>query len=976
MSLQSEAQLEAELVKRLNGKGWDSVQLPDETALWLNVRRQLEKQNNTTFSNEEFARVRNELEKGNVFEKAEILRGRFALKRDDGSLDYIHFFNSEHWCRNQYQVATQIGIEGRRKNRYDVTLLVNGIPLCQIELKRRGVELKAAFDQINRYQKDSFQAAGGLFQYVQIFVISNGVNTRYYANNRHQSFKQTFHWADKENKPINRLEAFADFFLEKCHLSKMIAKYVVMHQSDKILMVLRSYQYFAAEAIAERVQLGRQNGYIWHTTGSGKTLTSFKAAQNLIAIPKVDKVVFVVDRADLDYQTTKEFNHFKEGSVDGTNNTKALVEQLSDINTKLIVTTIQKLNTAISREKFSPALEDIKQGRVVFIFDECHRSQFGDAHRRIKDAFPRAQMFGFTGTPIFADNAIGMRTTRDLFDECLHRYVITDAIRDDNVLRFSVEYLGQESDGTGGQTVPETDQNSDKKAGQKVVKKREKFFASKDFLEHPDRIDSVVNWIIDNHDRKTRTRQFGSILAVGSVDGLIQYYETFRRKRLEGLHHLNIATIFTYAANEDDPDADGLIPDTEFPADTIPPTALPKRDKLASFVDDYNTLYGVKESVLDGKGFYNYYRSLAKRVKLRDYKPFNPDEGIDILLVVNMFLTGFDAKTVNTLYVDKNLKYHGLIQAFSRTNRILNTEKSQGNIICFRDLKDRTDEAIALFADKNAREVILVGNYEEHLARMEEAIRTLKDITPDPDSVDDLPDENAEAEFVTAFREVLRIKNVLSTFSEFDESDIFLEPQVYEEFKSKYLDIAEKRKKKEKDEEEETLLDNIDFELELIRHDEINVAYIIALLTSMRRMDDGDVKETKKAKEYRKRIFDLLHTDISLRAKRPFIEKFMDQKMQMLGPEDDLREAFAAFWNEERNKAFGELVLKEKLHPEGFQKLMSKMHFTGKRPLGGEVAEIMLEKPGIIARRVATERIISSVEDLIETFDEGLGDFE
>jgi len=774
MSVQSEAQLEIELVSRLQGLGWAPILLPDEVSLYANLRAQLDAHNGIIMTDPEFARVLNHLDKGGVFDRAESLRGKFRLDRDEGDPVWIEFLNTEHWCRNRYQVATQIGIEGRRKNRYDVTLLINGLPLCQIEIKRRGVELKAAFHQINRYQRDSFRAARGLFQYVQVFVISNGVNTRYYANNRHQSFKQTFSWATPDNMPMNRLGDFADAFLEKCHLSKMISKYVVLHQSDKILMVLRSYQYYAAERIQERVEQGRKNGYIWHTTGSGKTLTSFKAAQNLIALPKVDKVVFVVDRADLDYQTTKEFNHFQPGSVDGTDNTRQLVTQLADPNTRLVITTIQKLNTAISRDLYGPRLEPLRKGRVVFIFDECHRSQFGDTHRRIRAFFERCQLFGFTGTPILEENAIGKRTTKDLFDERLHDYVITDAIRDENVLRFSVEYLGQ--------TSASVTLSGDKKADRKAQAELDRLLDSRAFYDHPDRVGRVADWIIENHDRKTRGRQFGAIFAVSSVDALCAYYEVLEAKRRAGAHDLKIATIFTYAANEEDPDANGLIPDTEFPADNGGGDN-PKRDKLMGYVDAYNALYGVNESVRDGNGFYSYYRALAKRMKARDRKDFPPDQGIDILLVVNMFLTGFDAKTLNTLYVDKNLRYHGLIQAFSRTNRTLGQEKSQGNIVCFRDLKENTDEAITLFANRDASEVVLIGSYEEHLAQYDEALRALHEITPTPDDVDGLPDEEAQAAFAKAFRDLMRLRNVLGTFSEFSPADLASDPQEYEDFK-------------------------------------------------------------------------------------------------------------------------------------------------------------------------------------------------
>ena len=968
--IQTEAQLEAALIERLAGMGWAPVILPNEAALWANLRAELGAHNQTSFSEAEFALIRHHLEAGGPFEKAKTLRDRFHLERDDGSSLYVEFFNSEFWCRNRYQVATQIGIEGRRKNRYDVTLLVNGLPLAQVELKRRGVELKAAFNQINRYRRDSFQAAGGLFQYVQVFVVSNGVNTRFYANNRRQTFKQTFAWADRDNQPINRLDAFADIFLEKCQLSKMIARYVVSHESDKVMMILRSYQYYAAEAITERVQKGRTNGYIWHTTGSGKTLTSFKAAQNLVAIPKVEKVVFVVDRADLDYQTTKEFNHFVPGSVDGTDNTRELVAQMNDPTRKLVITTIQKLNTAVSGGRFAHAMEGIREGRVVFIFDECHRSQFGDAHRRIRAFFPSAQMFGFTGTPIFADNAVGMRTTRDLFDECLHRYVVTDAIRDENVLRFSVEYLGPQR--------PEIEASGDEEQDRRRREQRDRLLTSAEFYDRPERIAAVTDWIVENHDRKTRSRQFGAIMAVSSVDALIAYYAAFEAARHAGRHDLKVSTIFTYAANEDDPEADGLIPDTRFPEGAPSPDQIPKRDALAGFVKDYNARFGANETVADGRGFYAYYKALAKRMKDRDRTPFDPAQGVDILLVVNMFLTGFDAKTVNTLYVDKNLRYHGLIQAFSRTNRVLGAEKSHGNIVCFRDLKERTDEAIALFADRNAREVVLMGTYEEHLARFSAALVTLKAIVATPDDVDGLPDEESKAAFVRAFRDLIRIRNVLASFSEFEPAALPIAPQEFEDYKSKYLDLAQGMTGPGEGGEGEgpapSPLEGIDFELELIRRDEINVAYILSLLASLNEVADGGGAGSARAATQRRRIFEILAAEPSLRNKRDLVERFIDQRMPMLGPDDDVRAAFANFWNIERAEAYAHLSARENLDPAGVEKLVRSIVFTGKRPLADAVVETMRQKPGILARRSAIERIVAGIEAIIATFDQDVGD--
>ena len=739
---QAEAELEKNLITRLTGLGYDAVTIRDEAELLANLKTQLEKHNRVTLSHAEFEKVLNQLDKGNVFDRAKILRDRFHLNRDDGSSLYLQFLNTEEWCRNEYQVISQVAVEGSYRNRYDVTLLINGLPLVQIELKRRGSELKEAFNQINRYQRHSFWSARGLFNYVQIFIISNGVNTKYYANNRDQSFKQTFYWAKEDNELITQLDQFADAFLEKCHVSKMICRYTVLQETDKVLMVLRPYQYFAVEAIVERVKTGRKNGYIWHTTGSGKTLTSFKAAQILTAFPKVHKVVFVVDRADLDYQTTREFNAFKPDSVDNTNNTKSLVNQFAD-DTKLIVTTIQKLNNAISNNRYEKSMSDAADKRIVFIFDECHRSQFGDTHRRITEFFTHAQMFGFTGTPIFADNAarnlLGKRTTKDLFGECLHRYVITNAIKDENVLKFSVEYWGKlrRRDGT-------------------LIDDQVASIDTKGFFENPERIENIVDWVIQNHGRKTHNKDFTAILAVSSVDALITYYEAFKAKKQGNADDLRVVTIFTYGTNEDDKDADGLIGDPDFNIENVDPRNMHSRDKLQEFIRDYNELYNTKFSAKDSDAFYGYYKDIAKRVKERDKKGFNDKDRVDVLLVVNMYLTGFDAKKVNTLYVDKNLRYHGLVQAFSRTNRILSEVKSQGNIVCFRNLKANTDEAIALFSNKDASEEVLIEPYEDYVVRFNEGVKILLSIASTVKSVDDLKSEEEELKFIKAFRNIIR----------------------------------------------------------------------------------------------------------------------------------------------------------------------------------------------------------------------------
>ncbi len=635
MSKQSEQVLEEQLIAKLQKLGYGLAIIKDEAALITNLKQQLEKHNNITFTKTEFERVLNILSKGSVFEKAKTLREKQHIVRDNGDNLYFEFLNTEHWCQNQYQVTHQVSQEGTYKNRYDVTILINGLPLVQIELKRKGLELKEAFNQINRYQRHSFGANSALFQYVQIFIISNGVNTKYYANNRNQSFKQTFYWTDVENKRLtNILNGFTDSFLEPCHISKMICKYIVLNEAYKIPMVLRPYQFYAVEALIERVKTQLiasqpKNGYIWHTTGSGKTLTSFKASQILMNMPQVHKVVFVVDRKDLDYQTTKEFNSFSKGSIDGTDSTKALVKQFTD-GTKLIVTTIQKLNTAISKLKYENAMADLKDKKMVFIFDECHRSQFGETHNRIKAYFTNIQMFGFTGTPIFSDNAVksqgiasihGKRTTKDLFEDCLHKYVITDAIKDENVLKFSVEYVGRyyRKDAINGVSTDGRQTNIDIEVED---------IDTKELMEDATRLEKISDYIIAHHSRKTHSREFTAMFCINNVQTLIKYYDILKRKKEEGKHKLNIATVFSYASNEDDLDANGFLPEEVSVVEE--PKALyglqaHSREKLDEYIEDYNKLFDTKFSTKDSENFYNYYNDVSKKVKERK---------IDILLVI------------------------------------------------------------------------------------------------------------------------------------------------------------------------------------------------------------------------------------------------------------------------------------------------------------------------------------------------------
>jgi type I restriction enzyme, R subunit len=955
---QTEAQLEEQLIQRLTGLGYERVRIASSEDLLVNLKRQLEKHNACQLSGAEFDRVLNHLDKGNVFDRAHTLRDRYALARDDGTTIWIEFLNTQEWCRNEYQVTHQIAQEGSYKNRYDVTLLINGLPLVQIELKRRGLEMKEAFNQINRYQRHSFWTARGLFNYVQIFVISNGVNTKYYANQRKQSFKQTFFWARPDNSTITQLDEFADAFLEKCHISKMISRYTVLQETDRVLMILRPYQYYAVEAIVEQVKASRNNGYIWHTTGSGKTLTSFKAAQILTQLPKVSKVVFVVDRADLDYQTTREFNHFAKGSVDGTSNTGALVKQFGDDGTKLIVTTIQKLNNAISAARHETAMEDLKDSRIVFIFDECHRSQFGDTHKRITSFFSKAQMFGFTGTPIFADNAsrneLGKRTTKDLFGQQLHQYVITDAIRDQNVLKFSVEYWGKlrRKDGS-------------------LIDEKVTGIDTKEFFDNPGRSDQIVQWIIANHGRKTHSKYFTAIMAVSSVDMLIQYYEQFAARRAAGEHDLRIATIFSYGTNEDDKDADGTIGEPDFNLGVETPVNRHSREKLDAFIADYNKQFGTAFSTRQQDGFYNYYKDLGRRIKARDKEGFDDKDRIDILLVVNMFLTGFDAKKANTFYVDKNLRHHGLIQAFSRTNRILSEVKSQGNIVSFRNLKANTDEAISLFSDKNANETILIEPYEDYVRDFNKGVDTLKAIAPTVTSVDALESETEELQFIKAFRGLIRIMNVLKSFSQFDWGELQLTEQEFDDYKSKYLDLYDKSRTEKEGDEKASIIEEVDFELELIQRDEINVAYILALLAKLKEAEQSDDASERDGYEARKQaILDMLGSEVQLRSKRELIEKFISEYLPAVKSSHDVEESFDKFWNEEREKGVVKLCDDEGLKRKNVEQMIAAYHFTQRAPLREQIVSALAVKPKILERNIIIERVTRKLAELITTFDD------
>ena len=953
MSKQSEQILEEQLVAQLQKLGYKYAVIADEKSLLANLKMQLEKHNHIQFSNSEFEKVSNILNKGSVFEKAKVLREKkHHIIRDNGDNLYFEFLNVEHWCQNEYQIANQITQEGKYENRYDVTLLINGLPLVQIELKRRGLEMKEAFNQINRYQKHSFGAGKGLFHFVQLFIITNGVNTKYFSNfgTHPQEFLQTFHWTDEQNNLLNNiLNGFTDAFLEPCHISKMICKYIVLNETDKRLMVLRPYQYYAVESIIKKVTENEilngykveKNGYIWHTTGSGKTLTSFKASQILSKIPAIKKVVFVVDRKDLDYQTNQEYDKFSKGSVSSATNTDDLIRKFNDPNVRIIVTTIQKLNNAISgRNLFK--MKSIQDERMVFIFDECHRSQFGDTHKNIVGYFNNIQLFGFTGTPILAENAEGEKTTASLFGKCLHKYVITDAIRDENVLKFSVEYI---------QTFKQKEHIIDLKVEQ--INETEVF-------EAPERREAIVDYLIQYHDQKTQNRKFCAMMCVQDIDAVIQYYEIFKRKKQNGEHDFKVTTIFSFAQNEDEME-DAVYSQLSIAAEPQAEYGNPKphrRELLENYVEDFNELFGEKQNIKDTEGFYNYYNAVAKKSKQNE---------TDILLVANMFFTGFDSKFLNTLYVDKNLQYHGLIQAFSRTNRILDKNKTQGNIVCFRNLKDKTDEAIVLFSNKEAIDEIIVEPYEVYVEKFNEETQKLLEIVPKVDAVDSLYTEEDKLKFILAFRTLMRLHKKMSHYTEFTWDDLQIEEQLFADYTSKYLDLKDKLGS-DPSPEKTSILNDIDFELELIRRDTINVTYILQLLIKFKSKHSAKDRESIE-----KEISNLLNTEVSLRSKRELIEKFIQESLPHIEDIDAIPEEFEKFWKIEQEKALQELVKTENLSEEKTERLIENYLFTEREPLRKEILALRVEgRPSVLKSKEIGDRILNKILGLVDTFVNGI----
>lgn len=950
MPVQSEAALENGLIDTLQKMNYEYVHIEEEKNLSANFKKQLEKHNKkkleelgrTEFTESEFEKILIYLEGGTRFEKAKKLRDLFPLELESGERLWVEFLNRTHWCQNEFQVSNQITVEGRKKCRYDVTILVNGLPLVQIELKRRGVELKQAYNQIQRYHKTSFH---GLFDYIQLFVISNGVNTRYFANNPNSGYKFTFNWTDAANVPFNDLEKFANVFFDKCTLGKIIGKYIVLHEGDKCLMVLRPYQFYAVEKILDRVENSNDNGYIWHTTGAGKTLTSFKAAQLVSELDDVDKVMFVVDRHDLDTQTQVEYEAFEPGAVDSTDNTDELVKRLHS-NSKIIITTIQKLNAAVSKQWYSSRIEEKRHSRIVMIFDECHRSHFGECHKNIVKFFDNTQMFGFTGTPIFVENAVDGHTTKEIFGNCLHKYLIKDAIADENVLGFLVEYYH------GNEDVDNADQ---------------------------DRMTEIAKFILNNFNKSTFDGEFDALFAVQSVPMLIRYYKIFKSLNPK----IRIGAVFTYAANSSQDDEQTGMNTGGFASDSTGDA-----DELQAIMDDYNDMYGTSFTT---ENFRAYYDDINLRMKKKkaDMKP------LDLCLVVGMFLTGFDSKKLNTLYVDKNMEYHGLLQAFSRTNRVLNEKKRFGKVVCFRDLKSKVDEAIKLFSNGTPLEDIVRKPFDEVKRDYQELTKDFLEHYPEPHFVDYLQSENDKKQFILAFRDIIKKHAEIQIYNEFEKeaNDLGMTEQQFMDFRSKYLDIYDSFAAKpteqssgykaqedesgmasepDPSENDAAGLGDIDFCLELLHSDIINVAYILELIADLNPYSEDYT-------EKRRHIIDTMIKDAELRSKAKLIDGFIQKNVdddrdnfmarkQKVDGTSDLEERLNNYIVTERNNAVNTLAKDEDLDASVLNHYLSEYDYLQKEQ-PEIIQEALKEKHlGLIKKRKALARILDRLRSIVRTF--------
>ena len=974
---QSEQALENEFIRMLTEQGYEYLQINDANALNINLRKQLEMLNDYKFTDNEWERFfNNNIANNNdgIVEKTRKIQEDYiqVLKREDGTSKNIYLLDKKNIHNNRLQVINQyVENDGNYDNRYDVTILVNGLPLVHIELKRRGVALKEAFNQINRYQRDSFWAGSGLYEYVQIFVISNGTSTKYYSNTTREnhikehtatrnksrktsnSFEFTSYWADASNKVITDLVDFTRTFFSKHTILNILTKYCVF-TSEEMLLVMRPYQIVATERILNKIEVSTNykklgtidaGGYIWHTTGSGKTLTSFKTAQIASNLEYIDKVLFVVDRKDLDYQTMKEYDRFEKGAANGNRSTRVLQKQLEDNTSRIIVTTIQKLSEFVKRNKNHP----VYQKHLVLIFDECHRSQFGDMHKMIVDSFKKYHLFGFTGTPIFAKNAVNKSnpdfcTTQQAFGDKLHTYTIVDAINDGNVLPFRIDYVN---------TIKKKEDMTDKDV---------MAINTEEALASHERVSKVVEYIIEHFDQKTkrnsfydlkgqRLNGFNSIFAVASIPMAKKYYLEFKKQLEEKNKDLTIATIYSFAQNEEDT-ADGILDDEGFETDLLDQSS---REFLDFAIEEYNKKFKTNFSS-EGNGFQDYYKDLSDKVKKRE---------IDLLIVVNMFLTGFDATTLNTLWVDKNLKQHGLIQAFSRTNRILNSVKTYGNIVCFRDLQEQTNDAIALFGDKNASGIVLLKSYEDYYygyedekgkkqMGYEERIAMLLQKYPLGEQI---IGEQAKKDFIVEMGNILRLRNILSSFDKFAGNEI-LSQRDFQDYTGIYVDLYAEMKPKPGD--TESIKDDLVFEMELVKQVEVNIDYILMLVAKYHKTNCTD-------KEILGSIDKAIKSSLALRSKKDLIDKFISK----INASTDVFKDWSKFVKEQKEIDLKNLISEENLNEEETRRFLDNSFRDGQvKTTGTDIEKILppMRRFGGDNRTEKKQSIITKINKFFEKY--------
>ncbi|WP_271398997.1 type I restriction endonuclease subunit R [Salinicoccus roseus] len=889
MGYQSEAALERDVMNQLEAIGYERALIHTEDQLKENFRNLLNERHTKLkaepLSDKEFSRLMTQINNKSVFDSAKILRDKFVLRRDDETEIYLELFDQKNFSNNIFQVTNQVSVNDEFSGRYDVTILLNGLPVVQVELKRRDVSIHEAFDQVGRYQDHNLR---GLFRYVQMFIVSNYNDTRYFANSDKTFLRGLmFYWTDEENNLIFNLDEFMQSFLITGHLAKMISKYMIINESERKLMVMRPYQIYATEALIERALTTDGNGYVWHTTGSGKTLTSFKASQLLSYEPEISKVIFLVDRKDLDAQTQEEFNKFEHESVDETNSTKQLISQLEDKSRPMIITTIQKMSNAISKHQH--VMEQYRKDKVIFVIDECHRSQFGDMHMKIKKHFERAQYFGFTGTPRFEENrSQDGRSTADIFDKCLHSYLVKDAIRDGNVLGFSIEYINTFKDRI-------REQSGEYVAG---INTDEVWLAD-------ERIEKVARHIHGIHNNKTHNRAYVALMATQSIEMAMKYYRMFKAINAEpGVRPLKVATIFTYQPNQDRKDGD---------------VKVHAKNELQSVIEDYNEIYGQNFSL----DTYNaYFQDVSSRMKGNKAK-----EKIDILIVVDMFLTGFDSRMLNTLYVDKHLKHHNLIQAYSRTNRVDKGKKVFGNIVVYRNLKKETDEALRIFSDTENTDVVLSKSYEEYRKRFAGYLEKLQQISSTPASAKRLEDEEDIKEFILTFRGLARTLARLKTFEafEFTEETVGMDEQEYKDYEGIYKGVYYEHIKREREGQKVSILDEIDFDIEVVRNDRVNVNYIRRLIENI------ELKDKKQQAEEKRQIKLLLEQtdDQQLRNKAELIREFLDKVVPHLEKNDKVREIYLNFEEERKLEEINRFSEEMNYPKSKLQKLISEYEFSG-----------------------------------------------